>query len=287
MMPLFLHHLTRCLSCVALLLFSTLPLQAQTTHPTSAKLQDLFNQITLPYSRQSFNLVLLQLRESAPELFLQGAGRGAKLGPAWVAGNPYWEQSRSTIEQAISAYEKQHGPIFLVSTQDFVQQFTPPWTDTEFDFLRQFVDTPEGKILLQLLDTSITGSISKKIQSGKEINFSEKNLQALQMLDQQAQKKFSEALLAVTQFNATQKAAYQRADALVGKIATTDSLTFGQKIMQQSLLRFFEVAYGVLPDLNRYIEGFRLSLVKETNASMPAAPSTEATPAPIAAPKTP
>ena len=267
----------RGLSLVFFMLAASTPLRAQIEDTTQQKkLLEFLNQVELPYSKQSFNLVLLQLRESAPELFLQGVGKSEKLGSAWSAGNPYWEKSHSTIERAITEYEKQHGSIFSVSAKEVAQQFAPPWTTADLDFLLEFIKTPAGKILITLQDISITSTLHKNITTAKDMRvLSEKNLQALQNLDQQAQLTSSETMLVLTQFTTQQKENYGHAKTLIEKTSETDKVfSLGQKIMQQSLLRFFQVAYGIVPEINRSIESFRLSIANEA----PAPPSTPKTP---------
>jgi hypothetical protein len=103
------------------------------------------------------------LRDDLPVMFLAGVGTGAKLGPAWTPGNPYFETARAAVAESIRAEESRGQPVMQVDAASMARALEKSsLADEDVEFLDRLADTTLGRVTIEFFDhLMVAGAIEK------------------------------------------------------------------------------------------------------------------------------
>lgn len=219
-----------------------------------ARMEQLFNAIDLPLTKQVFDQFLASLRESMITDLLTGMGTGAKLGPDWRSGNPHFERARAVVRRSLEAGEKVE-PLFNIGPRALASELRVDWTDDDIDFMLRTMQTPLGSKMLEWMDAFMAPMLVREFaKSPKYAGFvNDKIVEVSRTADQR--------LLTLTpelaQAAKGNEAALSRIEVLAKAFNGDAGRVVGLRIGGRSLARLMILMRDFLPELTPIFQEYR------------------------------
>jgi hypothetical protein len=219
-----------------------------------ARMEQLFNAIDLPLTKQVFDQFLASLRESMINDLLTGMGTGAKLGSEWKGGNPHFEQARAVVRRSLDAGEKVE-PLFNIGPRALASELRVDWTDDDIEFMLRTMQTPLGAKMLEWMDAFMAPMLVREFaRSPKYAGFVNDKVRDLTRTADQRLLTLTPELAQVAKGN---EAALSRIEVLAKAFNGDAGRVVGLRIGGRSLARLMILMRDFMPELTPIFQEYR------------------------------